>query len=81
MILGQAGPDRVQCSRAGCRLDATQAVHWRNPKIHAIDRVKVWAACDEHVDFLADFLRSRDFPAVVTALGVTVDKVGAEATT
>ncbi|MCU1529959.1 MAG: hypothetical protein JWP75_3722 [Frondihabitans sp.] len=80
MILGQAGPDTVQCSRAECRENATRAVHWRNPKIHSIDRVKVWAACDEHVDFLAEFLRSRDFPVVVTALGVTVESVGAEAT-
>jgi hypothetical protein len=80
MILGSSGPVTPQCSRAGCREDATQAVHWRNPRIHSIDRVKVWAACDEHVDFLTEFLRSRDFPVEVTALGVTVDTVGAEAT-
>ncbi len=79
MILGSPGPDVVQCSRAGCRADATHAVHWRNPKIHSVDRVKTWAACDEHVDFLEGFLRSRDFPVVVTALGVTVESVGAEA--
>ena len=80
MILGGTGPSTPQCSRAGCREDATRAVHWRNPRIHALDRVKTWAACDEHVDFLEGFLRSRDFPVVVTAIGETVDSVGAEAT-
>lgn len=79
MILGAPGPDTVQCSRAGCREDAVFQVNWRNPKIHSIDRVKIWAACAEHVDFLADFVRSRDFPVVVTALGQTVESVGAEA--
>ncbi|GAA4264696.1 hypothetical protein [Frondihabitans peucedani] len=78
MILGAAGPDRVECSRAGCREDAVFQVNWRNPRIHSLDRVKVWAACAEHVDFLADFVRSRDFPVAVTALGETVDTVGAE---
>ena len=79
MILGQGGPEGAQCSRAGCRESATQAVHWRNPKIHSVHRVKVWAACDEHVEFLSEFLRSRDFPVAVTPLGVTVESVGVEA--
>ncbi|BDZ50590.1 hypothetical protein GCM10025867_28310 [Frondihabitans sucicola] len=79
MILGASGPDTVQCSRAGCREDAVYQVNWRNPKIHGIDRVKVWAACAEHVDFLAEFVRSRDFPVAVTTLGETVETVGAEA--
>jgi hypothetical protein len=80
VILGADGPGVAQCSRAGCRADATRAVHWRNPRIHGIERVKTWAACDEHVEFLEGFLRSRDFPVVVTALGETVERVGAEAT-
>ena len=80
MIIGSAGPEVAQCSRAGCRADATAQVNWRNHKIHGIDRVKVWAACAEHVDFLSEFLRSRDFPVVVTELGVTVSAVGTEAT-
>jgi hypothetical protein len=79
MIFGATGPDTVQCSRAGCREDAVYQVNWRNPKIHSRDRVKVWAACAEHVDFLAEFVRSRDFPVAVTALGETVESVGAEA--
>ncbi|RKR74172.1 hypothetical protein C8E83_1280 [Frondihabitans australicus] len=79
MILGSEGPSTPQCSRAGCRLDATRAVHWRNPRIHGPERVKTWAACESHVEYLEGFLRSRDFPVVVTALGETVERVGAEA--
>ena len=64
MILG-VSPDSPQCSRAECRADATFSVVWRNPKIHAPDRRKVWLACADHVGFLRDFLLSRGFPAVV----------------
>jgi hypothetical protein len=67
--------DPVQCSRAGCRATATANVNWRNPRIHSPDRVKVWLACDEHREFLRDYLASRDFPVVVTALGETVESV------
>lgn len=34
---------------------------WRNPKIHGAEREKVWAACDEHRQALADFLAVRSF--------------------
>ncbi len=54
-----------ECSRAGCRNDATQHVVWRNPRIHAADREKIWLACDEHVSFLHDYLAARDFPVTV----------------
>lgn len=54
-----------ECSRAGCRSVATHRVLWRNPRIHAPDRQKVWTACDEHVAFLSDYLRARDFPVDV----------------
>lgn len=54
-----------KCSRAGCRSTATQQVVWRNPRIHATDREKIWLACDEHVDFLHDYLAARDFPVTV----------------
>jgi hypothetical protein len=63
------------CSRAGCAADAAWNVNWRNPRIHGIDRVKVWLACDEHVDYLRDYLATRDFPVVVTPLDVAVDAV------
>ena len=51
-----------ECSRAGCRAPAAWNVKWRNPRIHSEDRVKVWLACDEHRDFLYDYLSSRGFP-------------------
>lgn len=53
------------CSRAGCRSAATRQVVWRNPRIHTADREKIWLACDEHVEFLHDYLAARDFPVTV----------------
>ena len=63
------------CSRAGCRNSATTTVNWRNPRIHSLDRVKVWHACDEHTDYLRDYLATRNFPVVVAALGTPVTVV------
>ena len=54
-----------ECSRAGCRSTATRQVVWRNPRIHTVDREKIWLACDEHVGFLRDYLAARDFPVTV----------------
>jgi hypothetical protein len=59
------------CSRAGCRAPAVWQVIWRNPRIHAVDRRKVWVACDEHRDFLRDYLATRDFPVEVAPLDST----------
>lgn len=55
------------CSRAGCGEPATWSIAWRNPKIHAEDRRKIWLACEEHVGYLREFLAARDFPLEVTA--------------
>jgi len=72
--LGAAGAaDVVECSRAGCRSDAGWRVEWRNPRIHAADRVKTWTACDEHVGFLREFLAGRDFPVRVAAIDSPVE--------
>jgi hypothetical protein len=60
------------CSRAGCKNDAEWTINWRNPRIHSQDRVKVWLACDEHRDWLYDYLDARAFPVAITPLGVTV---------
>lgn len=63
--------DEIQtavCSRAGCRAAARWRIEWRNPRIHAEDRRKTWVACDEHRDYLRDFLSTRDFPVEVTPL-------------
>lgn len=56
-----------ECSRAGCRHDATTRIVWRNPRIHSVDREKIWLACDEHVTFLYDYLAARDFPVQIRA--------------
>lgn len=69
MIGGSPGE---RCSRAGCSAPAVFAVNWRNPRIHSLDRVKVWLACDEHVDYLRNYLASRDFPVEVTPVGQQV---------
>lgn len=56
-------PDQpTQCSAKGCRRDASYALEWRNPKIHAEDRHKTWLACEEHRTTLAEFLSLRGFP-------------------
>ncbi len=60
------------CSRAGCSRPARWNINWRNPKIHGPERVKSWVACDEHRDYLYEFLAARSFPIVVTPLGETV---------
>ncbi|BDZ38112.1 hypothetical protein [Microbacterium suwonense] len=56
---------RVECARAECRAAATHHIVWRNPRIHSADRRKIWPACDEHVEFLSSYLRTRDFPVEV----------------
>jgi len=53
------------CSRAGCHAPATKQVVWRNPRIHSADRRKIWLACDDHVDYLRDYLAARAFPVAV----------------
>ncbi|WP_187976147.1 hypothetical protein [Mycetocola sp. JXN-3] len=58
-------PGIHECSRAGCRAEATVKISWRNPKIHDETRRKVWLACAEHAEFLTEFLTSRGFPAEV----------------
>jgi hypothetical protein len=63
------------CSRAGCASAAAWNVNWRNPKIHTPDRVKVWLACDEHRDYLREFLAARDFPVLVTPVGESIDRL------
>ncbi len=65
----------VQCSRANCGEAAVWNVNWRNPRIHTPDRVKVWLACPDHRDTLADYLRTRSFPVQVTTLEVELDRV------
>ena len=49
------------CSARGCRATASYAVVWNNPKIHPPERKKIWMACEEHRQSLADFLAARSF--------------------
>lgn len=74
MMLHEA-ESRLVCSRAGCQADAAWNVNWRNPRIHTADRVKVWLACDEHRQYLYDYLATRSFPVIVTPLDEHVDLV------
>lgn len=51
---------------------------WNNPKLHAPDRRKTWAACDEHRDHLGGFLGARGFlrETVPVADWVVADRPG-----
>lgn len=68
-------PSYPECSKSGCRNEAQWVVNWRNPKIHTPDRIKQWAACDDHRDELYDFVAARDFPASITPFGIQVDEI------
>ena len=63
--LGGAPAQAHECSRAGCRAEAEWAIRWRNPKIHGEDRRKTWLACQEHLEYLREFLAARSFPVEV----------------
>ena len=63
------------CSRAGCRRAALWKVNWRNPRIHSVQRVKIWLACNEHRAYLSEYLFSRGFPVIVTPMDESVDRV------
>lgn len=65
----------IQCSSSGCISSAAWRVNWRNPRVHPADRVKVWLACDAHRATLADYLGTRGFPVLVSALDAPVDVV------
>lgn len=66
-LLGGTLP-REACSRAACNADATWRIDWRNPRIHTAERFKTWLACDEHVEYLRDFLAAREFPVAVNTI-------------
>ncbi|MDV3220084.1 hypothetical protein [Intrasporangium sp.] len=64
------------CSAKGCRASAVHAVVWRNPKLHVEGRRKVWLACDEHQQALADFVGLRGFLIEVIPVGALTDADG-----
>ncbi len=57
-----AQPEPGTCSAKGCSAPATWELRWNNPRLHTPERRKVWLACDEHRDYLHDYLAARDFP-------------------
>jgi hypothetical protein len=59
LVSGEESP--AICSAKGCRASATWAVVWNNPRLHTPDREKVWVACSEHKQPLADHLAIRSF--------------------
>lgn len=53
--------EQLSCSAKGCSEAAAYAVVWNNPKVHTPEREKTWLACEQHRDFLSDFVDRRGF--------------------
>ncbi len=64
------------CSAKGCRRSGTHAVVWNNPKVHTPERRKVWLACEDHRESLADFVRMRGFLIEVIGVDALTDTDG-----
>ncbi|CAN5196297.1 hypothetical protein BH11ACT2_BH11ACT2_00190 [soil metagenome] len=77
-MIGSLSPDAPQCSRSGCRVEPVWNVNWRNPKLHTVDRVKVWVSCEQHRGFFVDYFENRGFPVSITPFGVAVEAVGTD---
>ncbi len=69
------GETTIRCSAAGCAQVAEWRINWRNPRIHTVERVKVWLACEQHRDHLTGYLASRGFPVVITPVDVVAESV------
>lgn len=67
LVLNEAEdePAVLICSRVACECDARYKIIWQNQKIHGTERFKTWLSCDEHLNFLETFLRSRNFVVIV----------------
>ena len=80
LLLGLGGVPEHEftCSRAGCGHAATWKLLWRNPKIHPEDRRKTWLACDEHIEFLREFLAARNFPLTTEVIGDEASEAGGD---
>ncbi len=74
-LMDDRGLAEPTCSRAGCSLPAAWNVNWRNPRIHGPERVKIWLACEDHREYLHDYLEARDFPVVVTPLAHPLERL------
>ena len=51
----------LTCSRKGCKAEASYVLEWNNPKVHSPDRRKQWLTCNEHREYLSEFLNARLF--------------------
>lgn len=79
-MIGLGAPMHTStCSRADCRNVGHWRLDWRNPRIHSTDRVKTWLACDDHVDYLREFLTARDFPLAVSPLALVAPERAGDA--
>lgn len=65
-----------RCSAKGCRAVASDAVVWRNPKLHVEGRRKVWLACPDHRESLTEFVDLRGFLIEVVPVGALTDADG-----
>ncbi len=61
------GPRDFVCSARECEKPAVVGIAWQNPRIHS-GRHKTWLACEEHREFLHDYLKLRSFPVAEVAL-------------
>ncbi|WGW13712.1 hypothetical protein LWF01_08130 [Saxibacter everestensis] len=57
-----------RCSRKACHQSASWGLLWNNPRIHTPVRRKVWLSCDEHRDWLQQYLTSRGLHKETLAL-------------
>lgn len=53
--------DQPICSRKGCDAEPQWCLVWNNPKIHAPERKKIWLSCENHRQWLENFLKQRQF--------------------
>ena len=49
------------CSARRCTSEAAWGLLWNNPQLHTPERRKVWMSCDDHADYLTEFLQLREF--------------------
>ncbi len=63
--------DQQVCSRKSCGHAAAWRLEWNNPRIHTPERRKTWLACEDHRDWLADYLQSRGLLKDVLPLAPT----------
>ena len=52
---------------------ASWQLRWNNPKLHTPDYRKTWLACDDHRQYLADFLGARGVLREVSAFPAPSD--------